>query len=336
MDIKRSYPMRVLKEVLKNLPDAFDCMEDFRDDPDLSEVWPHDRVYVPVAAALAYMQRLSEDAHVYGEDAEKLMFEYGAKITALSGWRQNKTIYDFDEDLANELAETDADTLKFSADSVRLPTWSIYVRPNNDPEIDGFFAHYDYDRKRFELRFLAMFKSGKPMLFYMVFPLKAPTTVSEIIEENIKRFEWIDMPANHKKSPLSVEDNHLFYDFMKQRFATWINMLLYLTASNAEVKRDGQHQFKRSKRIHDLPQEVDYLHVGMETGYQIRRLHQEAQSHNISYGHHKSPVMHIRRAHWHTFLTGAGRSIPKIKWLSPVIVNPGGKPADITTIFKVR
>jgi len=47
------------------------------------------------------------------------------------------------------------------------------------------------------------------------------------------------------------------------------------------------------------------------------------------------PRAHIRRAHWHTYLVGAGRSERRLKWLPPIPVNvddPESLPAVIRQV----
>lgn len=43
---------------------------------------------------------------------------------------------------------------------------------------------------------------------------------------------------------------------------------------------------------------------------------------------------HVRRAHWHTYRTGPGRTETAIRWLSPVLVHGGG--SEVPTVIGVR
>jgi hypothetical protein len=45
-----------------------------------------------------------------------------------------------------------------------------------------------------------------------------------------------------------------------------------------------------------------------------------------SQGSHRSPVAHVRRAHFHTYRTGVGRTERVVKWLAPIPINAGGSP----------
>ena len=44
--------------------------------------------------------------------------------------------------------------------------------------------------------------------------------------------------------------------------------------------------------------------------------------------------MHVRRAHWHTFLYGEKKGKRRLKWLSPIIVN--ADEIKTVTINKVK
>jgi hypothetical protein len=43
----------------------------------------------------------------------------------------------------------------------------------------------------------------------------------------------------------------------------------------------------------------------------------------------------MRRAHWHTFLTGPGRTVPKVRWLHPILVAQA-RGEVVTTIHPVE
>jgi hypothetical protein len=48
-----------------------------------------------------------------------------------------------------------------------------------------------------------------------------------------------------------------------------------------------------------------------------------------------SPRPHIRRAHWHTFLTGQGRQARKLRWMPPIAVrveDAGALPATVRAV----
>ena len=66
------------------------------------------------------------------------------------------------------------------------------------------------------------------------------------------------------------------------------------------------------------PERPRFMPLGEEFGNLIRqyRGREAASGHTI----HGTVRPHIRRAHWHTFLMGAGREKRILKWLPPTFV----------------
>jgi len=61
--------------------------------------------------------------------------------------------------------------------------------------------------------------------------------------------------------------------------------------------------------------------IGERTGASLRSAYQiqENDSDNQTSGSAKRP--HARKAHWHTYWTGEGRTIPVLKWVSTALIN---------------
>lgn len=46
---------------------------------------------------------------------------------------------------------------------------------------------------------------------------------------------------------------------------------------------------------------------------------------------------HVRRAHWHHYWVGKGRTTLEVRWIEPVLVLPGDKKeVDLATVRKVN
>lgn len=311
IDVKNSPPFKLLKTLKYFYPDIFDRV----DAKAKLKKWPG-FVYCPISEIC----KIFED--VQPNSAKKLISDI-AIIAAVSGWRQAKTIYDFDATLTSDLYDQATDKISVSSDMLRLPSWSIYIKPNDDTQFDGMFVSFDFFEGVSEIRFLPVLPSGKCRgVVYMTLS-QEPVKISDLIDETAAEFD----------NPKFIDE---IKNFNAPRLAQWINLLLYISASNADIKRDTNHFFRRSKKISDTPKEVDYLNVGKSVGYRLRTLHSHISISPPGTGHHRSPIMHIRRAHWHTYYIGQGRKKSEIKWLPPIIVNQDGKPSDLTTIFKVR
>lgn len=157
------------------------------------------------------------------------------------------------------------------------------------------------------------------------------------IENMVKQFDEIDLPeVENENEEINGEVLRSFYKNSKRTISRWINLVLYLSAVNADIKHEKRHFFRRSRKIKDIPREVELLNVGEIVGVKIRELRQSVQYESIppQGEYHKSPAMHIRRAHWHTFLYGEKKGKRRLKWLPPIIVNDTGK--DFITVTNVK
>ena len=66
------------------------------------------------------------------------------------------------------------------------------------------------------------------------------------------------------------------------------------------------------------------MSLGEEFGNAVRKYKEAVASSSLAFKGTVRP--HIRRAHWHTFLTGKGRVESEIKWIPPIFV----KSADLS------
>lgn len=360
MDIKTAAPMRALKYLKYQYPDVFSmidqCVED--KDPKMVNYWDHGLVYAPVALARAAMEESVQDPTALLKAPLDLSL-----IAAVAAWRKSKTIYDFAPDLSKELVATaKRKNLEIPIGSIALPYWAVYIRPNMaEWDVDGFFVCYDEDINEntklhyHEIRFIPIDRQGRPRatLYLITNPDgigdMEETTIADCLENNMKTHENLDEPRNEKLygeemikitgGKFPADAAHAGFQEMGRLAAEWISLVIYISAVNAEIRPDAQHYFKRTKAVKDIPREIEYLHVGEKAGMRIRALQNtvvQAGRQDSLGGHHRPPVMHIRRAHWHSFRIGKGRKGLKVKWLPPIVVNAGGEEIDLLTINKVQ
>jgi hypothetical protein len=127
-------------------------------------------------------------------------------------------------------------------------------------------------------------------------------------------------------------------------FGPLLSLLLYLCADDAEIgdgrRRPANPEPKRTRRHGwrlfpaDGPRTWD---VGVRLGAALRRGYQRAETEEReeAASGRARPRPHIRRAHWHTFLAGEGRTERRLKWLPPIPVNVedvGDLPATIRRV----
>lgn len=356
-EIKASAPMKALKWISRKYPTVFSLFDGWHAEKNPGEEWPHEKVYIPISASVEFLKYVQDQRGIVGEYlniTDPSVKKDLALLSALSGWRPAKNIYNFAPELTEELyRQAKSDKIELSPTLLQLPYWSIYIRPGvpekfNGAKLDGFFAFFDYFEGRYELHFVPMLANGEPIVggFYILID-NAGGTIDEQIQRTIFSFQGEDFSISSAENGANEERvKKEFCESMAnsaEGFARWVSLILYLSASNAEVKPAFSTPFKRTKTIKDVPREVEVLNVGRETAARIITLRKTAAASAPSEpqgGTHRSPVMHLRRAHWHTFYTGS-KSIPLaerktvLHWLPPVIVNADGEELP-ETIIRVK
>lgn len=165
IDVKNSAPMRMIKKYGYLYPDAWDFMGNIATNEEYKDMWPHEYVYAPIEAGLT----LSLDRKKNQSKLENVAD--GTFIACLAAWRRTKMIYDFDATLTEELYKQAKSDIELDTSMLTLPAYSIYIRPNDGAEYDGFFVFFDFDRGHFEFRLLVVDRKGKPILpIYLILP----------------------------------------------------------------------------------------------------------------------------------------------------------------------
>ena len=352
MKPKQIIPLQVLKRISWDFPDLFPMIDDVVESSDLEMAnrWDHKLVYAPVGLAHAAMLEIEEPAAalLYSLDL--------ALVTALAGWRKAKTIYDFSPVLAEELVKSArSEEMTMPLSTLALPYWSIYIKPNiKEWDIDGFFVYYDDDlnsktgKHIKELRFTPLSKNGDALpTIYLMQNESEEICIKDAIDAILNEANRADIRADIPRSlrvlrmntVLTPDSTDQAAEELGKLAAQMISFVLYLSAVNADMKRDTALPFKRTKQVRDIAREVEHIHVGDEVAVRIRTMNNHPTPRTDSEplgGHHRSPVTHVRRAHWQTFHVGEGRKKTRVKWLAPVVVNADGEQKNIVTINKVE
>lgn len=331
IDIKNSAPMKALAAAKVKYPDFFKAADRIYKDPDAK--WDKSICYCPIGLGVTYAVDLADlDAPSLSERGE--ISRTGATLAVLASWRKAKSIYTLDEDLEAELFKTSAKDMTVVPGMLTIPEWCIYVETKLLQGCSGLFVMFDQDIQRGhkELYIAAVTEDGKFMTsFYLILPEK-PQRLTEIL----KGEEAVIRAKDVSKTPELDPYVSSYFKTSRQAIRFTINLLLYLSAVNAEVKQVNKLSFRRQGRIKDTLREVAVYSVGEETGYRIRKINRYVQEQGEPLGgHHRSPVMHVRRAHWHTFAYGPSKSLRRVKWLPPIIVNGDGEEMDIPTITEL-
>ena len=352
MKPKQIIPLQALKQISWDFPDLFPMIDDVVESSDLEMAnrWDHKLVYAPVGLAHAAMLEIE------GPAAALLYSLDLALVAALAGWRKAKTVYDFSPVLAEELVKSArSEEMTMPLSTLALPYWSIYIKPNiKEWDIDGFFVYYDDDlnsktgKHIKELRFTPLSKNGDALpTIYLMQNEAEEICIKDAIDAILNEANRADIRADIPRSlrvlkmntVLTPDSTDQAAEELGKLAAQMISFVLYLSAVNADMKRDATLPFKRTKQVRDTAREVEHIRVGDEVAVRIRTMNNHPTARTDSEplgGHHRSPVTHVRRAHWHTFHVGEGRKKTRVKWLAPVVVNADGEQKNIVTINKVE
>lgn len=357
--MKYIQPMHLLKKMKEKYAPIFPILDRIQQNPELEQKWPHELLYVPIGATATWFHDNGFNFMI------PQVYRDLATVAALAGWRRAKNIYNMAPELTEALyAQAKEDKLNLSVDHIRLPVWTMYIRPQvktplvdaRGVNMDGVFIHWEYDKGQYELRFLPIGENGQayPTLSLSV-PGDKETNIKECVEKSIAVYK-ADFTRHSKLTSgigMSVET---MYSLKKADFVNWISLVLYISAVNAEIKPVNPPRSKKipqnKRKVKDIPQEIEQYNVGDDVAVYLRTLKSQTKKRGETTrddgtgdsGKRAAPRTHLRRAHWHSYRTGS-RTIPLAarptvhKWLPPVLVNagPGNKSdGDALTVIQVK
>lgn len=154
IDVKNSAPMKMLKKYNYLYPPAWNFAEDIAADKEFKEMWPHEYVFIPIEAGL----ELALDRNLHKEQMGNIAD--AVAITCLAAWRKTKLIYDFDATLTEELYKQAKVNIELDTSMLAIPAYSIYIRPNDGAEYDGFFVFLTLTEGILSSGFLLSIKKG--------------------------------------------------------------------------------------------------------------------------------------------------------------------------------
>lgn len=323
-------PLIGLEKLKKKYPEYFKWVEDLRGDKRSDLFWPKNFCYCPIELTRQFLKGIYPEVMKTDEHykIERLLPCYAA-------WNKSKEVYELDRTLAETFYNQWDSDISVTSDMLTIPSWCIYVKTGVARDCDGLLMTFEYNvmEKRKELEIYLLHNDGEVWApFSLVIP-NEPMELSDILKNQMVEFNMRnarrDILQDDSKFKEYFDDGHKIIRFS-------LAVLLYLSASNAEIKAKKQGAGKKSSKKHEAA--ITSYDVGRNTGIHIRKMHKylaEEGSAPLG-GHHRSPVMHIRRAHYHTYLYGEGKKKRRVKWLAPIIVNAEGKEVDFVTVTEVK
>jgi hypothetical protein len=162
------------------------------------------------------------------------------------------------------------------------------------------------------------------------------TTVGELIQQLMKDFVW--------DPTIDTQQDKLRGEYMSGLLHVIVPHMLYLVSQGLESKPHPitvppvarKNKWDRKQGGGKAARQL----IGFRSGPALAALNrwdgEEVQpgASRGPQGERRTPVAHVRRAHFHTYRTGVGRTQRMVKWLAPITVNAAGERE--TQAVKVR
>lgn len=327
-------PRQHLIAAAKLYPGAWRAYDQFRASRgrDLPQ-WP-DYVFAPIAAAYAI---------VSGGGPNRVPLEMigdVGRLAALAAWRPTQGIYRFDPTLFSALTDTPLSGDLPAEVLHRLPEWAPYIETPGlawqGSPLQGFFAHVEYDPNngREELRLLLDSDAELAPIPIHLGPWPLAEAVARALDVSRVHAAALSIPVPGESQRLVVNT-----------VEPLVSLLLYLCAEEADfgagTARPANPVPTRTKHGLQLfpPDSPRTWDVGVRLGAALRRGFHDAETGQADIDPltgRTRPRAHIRRAHWHTYLSGTGRSQRRLKWMPPIPVNVENLEAMPATVRPVR
>lgn len=334
-----------LAQVARKYPEVWKQVDEFRSAQGNGlPNWPQ-WCFLPLAGAVAITSRGMHPVEAMKADPDSS--KDIAIVGALAAWRVTQGIYCFHPELFKAVWETSLEGELPVDLFFRLPEWCVYVETPGEKfygsSLSGFFAHLEYDvnDRRHELRLLL--DTGEALLGI---PLHlSGKTIQGAIERAQEEVDAVASRYNQRRVALDLENQKLLGDSIKPL----VSLVLYLCSEGSDLGDHGGNAvapvkprpIKTKKGVRFFPAERQRIwEVGSRIGAALERAYTKERISETEERNHASPRPHIRRAHWHTFLTGPrnkpDEQKPVVKWLPPIPVAMGNVEELVPTVRSVH
>lgn len=249
-------------------------------------------------------------------------------LLTLSKWRNHKIVYKIDNDFEKELMKTTGQVKIPYKFLEKLENKCFYIELPKDSyfnELHGMFVNIT--------RFLDKWLIGvnrvtNDTVVYHFFIAMGKFVrgfgTEEYVDNNgekgfIFNGEIEDWTHKDNNIPVYKEADRINEKLVDcNRFV--LQFITYLCAENADIKisDESKSTYHPSATIKDKYSEILKYDVGYNFG-KIFREYKKRKVNSYPTGISKRP--HIRKAHWHTFYKGKGKTETVIHWLSEIFVN---------------
>lgn len=252
------------------------------------------------------------------------------QFVILDKWIRNKQVLRPDATFAKYLCETEK--LQIQKDTFEnLPFNTFYIDLENCNK-DNVFG----DAVGIFVNIMPIENEGEMMLsLYELMP--SNITVSQYLSFNMKAcpkdietaefgevdiIETVPAAVKNESTPVKTRINS------KLTITLVLQLISYMKVAKPDIvpSPEMKSTYRPKAEIKNKYSEIYKQDVGIRIGKTItdkikamKKAKKEQEKEALSKGH-KPPVPHFRRAHWHRYWTGKGRTVCELRWIEPVFV----------------
>jgi hypothetical protein len=254
-----------------------------------------------------------------------------AKLTALAAWRMTKGIYRFDPTLMEALIDTPLDG-DVPVDVLRrLPEWCIYLELDRLPTWRGAARGVWLSLER------AGTTDGGPLVLHLL--LDSERDLDSSLNDHSMLAVAVPLAGESLLTSLqqclgNVPDDPLVVR-LNAIVQPILSLLLYVCSQGAEMSRGGVaarpslpvpvRTRRKGERLFPAAAPVRW-DLGVRIGAALRAAQATCET-SPATGTGATVLPHLRRAHWHTILSGPRKGVPadlrarEVRWMPPIAVN---------------
>jgi hypothetical protein len=288
--------------------------------------------YLPFHTTAQALDDLLTDMRRQGKPVQPVPGSTPTLVNTLAAWRLTQGIYRFDATLFEALCATPVTGALPTDLLARLPEWTVYIETPGfmweGRALNGVFAQVGeiFDGSE-GLALVLYYGTGNMALFVLRLDHSSlETAISTAIDSD-----------GGKEAGRAAE--------IRSVLPRLVSLLLYLCSEAPDLgdgaglpERPQPRRTHRGWRMMPARRPVRW-EIGTRLGASLRAAWQSTNNpggNDATCGSHASPRAHIRRAHWHTILSGPRQSpVRSLRWLPPIPVNVTGPDDLVRTIRPV-
>jgi hypothetical protein len=298
-------------------------------DGNLWDMPPH--WYLPFRTTATMLNELLGQMDQMGREVQRVPRSTPTMVNTLAAWRLTQGIYRFDATLFDELCATPVTGALPTDLLTRLPEWTVYVETPgfmwDGSVLDGVFAQAG-----------EIFDGTQGLAFVLNARGCMTMLVLRLDQASLEAAIEVSINGDGEPAPALATE-------MRSVLPRLVSLVLYLCSEAPELgdgtSRPVRPRPKRTRRgARMMPARRPVMwEVGTRLGASLRAAWQSTNNpggNDATCGSHASPRAHIRRAHWHTILSGPRQSpVRSLRWLPPIPVNVTGPDDLVRTIRPV-